>query len=159
MTCFYNYRLSASKESINLDYLTTLRDSILKPLQDYGTDGVQKTLDFMKHYHLVKDDVDSLNELSTWPGHKDLMSDIPAKVKSAFTRAYNKSAPTFNVAKKNKKIINDDTEGLLDDDETNVVSDEDEEDDITNDTLISVVSDYINMYGFFCYMILYNFLG
>lgn len=145
MTCFYHYRLSASKEAINLDYLTTLRDSILKPLLDNGSDGVQKALDFMNHYHLVKDDVDSLNELSTWPGRKDLMSNIPAKVKSAFTRTYNKNAPTFNVTKKNKKII-DDTEMLLDDDETNILSEE-EEDDITNDTLISVVSNYINMFG------------
>lgn len=94
----------------------------------------------MKHYHLVKDDVDSLNELSTWPGHKDPMSDIPTKVKSAFTRTYNKNAPTFSVIKKNKKII-DDAEGLLDnDEEINVNSDDEEEDDITNDTLISVVS-------------------
>lgn len=90
----------------------------------------------MTHYHLVKDDVESLNELSSWPGHKDPMTDIPAKVKSAFTRAYNKSAPTFNVAKKNKKII-DDAEGLLED-EVDVISD-DEEDDIINDALISVV--------------------
>lgn len=92
----------------------------------------------MNHYHLVKDDVESLNELSLWPGHKDPMSDIPAKVKSAFTRAYNKSAPTFNVSKKNKITV-DNAEPLLDNDEIDVETDE-EEDDITNDTLISVVS-------------------
>jgi len=66
------------------------------------------------------------------------MSDIPAKVKSAFTRAYNKSAPTFNVSKKNKIAV-DNAEPLLDNDEINIDTDE-EEDDITNDTLISVVS-------------------
>lgn len=133
------YRLSASKEAINLDYLKTLRDSILKPLIDEGSDGVPKTLDFMNHYHIVKDDVESLNELSAWPGLKDPMSDIPAKVKSAFTRAYNKSAPTFNVTKKSNKIVTD-TEGLLDDDETVISEEEEEDEDITNDTLISVVS-------------------
>jgi len=138
------YRLSASKEAINLDYLTTLRDSILKPLLNEGSDGVQKSLDFMNHYHLVKDDVESLNELSTWPGHKDPMSDIPAKVKSAFTRAYNKIAPAFSVSKKNKKTLND-ADGLLDDDETNAISEE-EDDDITNDALISVVSNTILTY-------------
>ncbi|KAL5240649.1 hypothetical protein ACI65C_008059 [Semiaphis heraclei] len=130
-------RLSASKEAINLDYLTTLRDKILKPLIDEGNDGVHKSLDFMNHYHLVKDDVESLNELSSWPGHKDLMSEIPAKVKSAFTRAYNKSAPTFNVTKKNKKAV-DNIEGLVDENEIDDISDEDEE-DITNDALISIV--------------------
>lgn len=131
-------RLSASKEAINLDYLTTLRDAILKPLLDEGSDGVQKSLEFMTHYHFVKDDVESLNELSSWPGLKDPMSDIPAKVKSAFTRAYNKIAPTFNVTKKKKKIV-DDAEGLLEeDDEVDVISDEEE--DITSDAMISVVS-------------------
>lgn len=92
----------------------------------------------MAHYHLVKEDVESLNELSSWPGHKDPMSDIPAKVKSAFTRAYNKSAPTFNVVKKSKKIV-DDVDGLLED-EVDVISDNEEEDNIMNDVLISVVS-------------------
>lgn len=143
---YFKIRLSASKEAVNLDYLTTLRDSILKPLIDEGSDGVQKSLDFMNHYHLVKDDLESLNELSLWPGNKDPMSNIPAKVKSAFTRAYNKSAPTFNVTKKNKNILND-NEGSLDIEEVDVISDEEvEEDDITNDSLISVVNIYIIQY-------------
>jgi len=102
----------------------------------------------MNHYHLVKDDVESLNELSLWPGHKDPMSDIPAKVKSAFTRAYNKSAPTFNVSKKNKIAV-DDAESLLDNDEIDVNTDE--EDDITNDTLISVVSNSYTLLIFMCF--------
>lgn len=140
MYVFKKIRLSASKEAVNLDYLTTLRDSILKPLIDEGSDGVQKSLDFMNHYHLVKDDLEALNELSLWPGHKDPMSNIPSKVKSAFTRAYNKSAPTFNVTKKNKKTTLNDNESMLENEEVDVVSDEEEEDDITNDTLISVVS-------------------
>lgn len=137
------YRLSASKEAINLDYLTTLRDCVLKPLLVDGSDGVQNSLNFMRHYNLVKDDVESLNELSLWPGRKDPMSDIPAKVKSAFTRAYNKSAPTFNVSKK-KKIAIDETEGLVDAEETgDIISEEEgEEDDISNDAMISVVSIY-----------------
>ncbi|XP_026809909.1 replication factor C subunit 1 [Rhopalosiphum maidis] len=130
-------RLSASKEAINLDYLNTLRDKILKPLIDEGSDGVHKSLEFMNHYHLVKDDVESLNELSSWPGHKDLMSDIPAKVKSAFTRAYNKSAPTFNITKKNKKAI-DNVEGLGDEQEIDDITDDEDEEDITNDALIMV---------------------
>lgn len=92
----------------------------------------------MNHYHLVKDDVESLNELSSWPGHKDLMSDIPAKVKSAFTRAYNKSAPTFNVTKKNKKGI-DNVEALGDELEIDDITDDEDEEDITNDALIMVV--------------------
>lgn len=93
----------------------------------------------MNHYHLIKDDVESLNELCLWPGHKDPMSDIPAKVKSAFTRSYNKSAPTFNVSKKTKIAV-DNAEPLLENDEMDVNTDEEEEDDITNDTLISMVS-------------------
>lgn len=97
----------------------------------------------MNHYHLVKDDVESLNELSLWPGNKDPMSDIPSKVKSAFTRMYNKSAPTFNATKKIEKIIENDV--LLDNDEVDVISDE-VDDDITNDALISVVSILIYLF-------------
>jgi replication factor C subunit 1 len=91
----------------------------------------------MNHYHLVKDDLESLNDLSTWLGHKDPMSNIPAKVKSAFTRAYNKSAPTFSLVKIKKNIV--DNIDVLDDEETNV-SDNEDDDDIANDALISVVS-------------------
>lgn len=130
--------MSASKVAINLDYITILRDSILKPLIDEGSDGVQKSLNFMNHYHLVKDDVESLNDLSTWPGHKDPMSNIPAKVKSAFTRAYNKSAPAFSLVKIKKNMV-DNIDDVLDDEET-IVSDNEDDDDITNDALISVVS-------------------
>lgn len=108
----------------------------------------------MSHYHLVKDDVESLNELSSWPGHKDPMSTIPSKVKSAFTRAYNKSAPTFNVTKKAKKPIDDNSESLVDDEELDVISEDEEEDDITNDALISVVS--INQAWVFIYNIKKN---
>lgn len=86
----------------------------------------------------MKDDVESLNELSLWPGKSDPMSNIPSKVKSAFTRMYNKSAPTFNVTKKIKKTVEDDD--LLDPDEVDVISDEGDDDDITNDALISMVS-------------------
>ncbi len=44
----------------------------------------------MKLYALLREDLDSLLELSQWPGGKDLMKDIPSTVKSAFTRQYNK---------------------------------------------------------------------
>ncbi|XP_050532917.1 replication factor C subunit 1 isoform X2 [Daktulosphaira vitifoliae] len=131
-------RLSASKEAINLDYLTTLRNSILRPLQEKLTDGVQEALDFMQYYQLSKEDLESLNELTTWPGSKDPMSDIPAKVKSAFTRAYNKSCVTFHASRKKKATITDDQEGLLDDEDTIEIVSEEEDDDIQNDTMISI---------------------
>lgn len=95
----------------------------------------------MNHYHLVKNDVESLNELSLWPGNKNPMSDIPSQVKSAFTRMYNKSAPTFSVIKKMMKTVQDIV--IFENGENNVISDEEDDDDVTNDALISTVNIFI----------------
>ncbi|RZF43766.1 hypothetical protein LSTR_LSTR009189 [Laodelphax striatellus] len=98
-------RVSASKEAINLDYSQHLRDLIVRPLLEHGTDGVSQSLEALKNYDLLKDDLDSLTELCRWPNSKDPMAKVESKVKASFTRAYNKSAapPPYAVAAVAKK--------------------------------------------------------
>ncbi|KAL1465879.1 hypothetical protein WDU94_005405, partial [Cyamophila willieti] len=85
-------RMSSSKESINLDYMRYLRDAILEPLIQTGSDGVPESLAKLQHYCLTREDLDSICEVSAWPNATDPMTKIESKVKAAFTRAYNKAA-------------------------------------------------------------------
>lgn len=122
----------ASKEAINLDYLPQLRDAITRPLI---SEDVETSIDVMNQYHLTRDDFDSILEVSLWPGNRNPMQFIETKVKSAFTRAYNKNAATAayalnaTVSKKKKATASqeDEMEGLEDEE---AVDSGDEDDDI-----------------------------
>nr|XP_012147257.1 PREDICTED: replication factor C subunit 1 isoform X2 [Megachile rotundata] len=78
----------ASKEAINLDYVKPLRNAIVRPL---ATADVDTSINVMNHYHLLREDLDSLIEISLWPGDRDPMQVIDSKIKTAFTKAYNKN--------------------------------------------------------------------
>ncbi|XP_073992983.1 germ line transcription factor 1 isoform X2 [Rhodnius prolixus] len=83
-------RVSASKEAICTDYSYRLRDGIVSSLITSGTEGVESSLQFLHEYNLLREDIESLTELTTWPHTKDPFSTLDSKVKAAFTRAYNK---------------------------------------------------------------------
>ncbi|XP_068134562.1 replication factor C subunit 1 isoform X2 [Hyperolius riggenbachi] len=85
-------RTRVSKGAVNLDYLSYMRDKLVKPLADRGTDGVQDVVDFMDSYYLMKEDFDNIMEISSWGGKPSLFSKLDPKVKAAFTRGYNKEA-------------------------------------------------------------------
>lgn len=85
-------KASGSKEAINLDYSSHLRDLIVRPLLENGSDGVQDALNALQSYDLLKEDLESLTEVCKWPNKKDPMDKVESKVKAAFTRAYNKSS-------------------------------------------------------------------
>ncbi|KOC59072.1 Replication factor C subunit 1 [Habropoda laboriosa] len=109
----------ASKESINLDYIKPLRNAIIRPLAVDGTESVNVAISVMNYYHLLREDLDSLIEISLWPGDRDPMQVIDSKVKAAFTRAYNKNSTaipyTVTGVSKKKAALQD--EGLLDEEE------------------------------------------
>ncbi|XP_075211056.1 germ line transcription factor 1 [Lycorma delicatula] len=85
-------KVSGSKVAINLDYRNHLRDLIVRPLVQNGSDGVPDALNSLQSYDLLKEDFESLSELCKWPNTKDPMDKVESKVKAAFTRAYNKSS-------------------------------------------------------------------
>ncbi|KAJ8961286.1 hypothetical protein NQ318_008971 [Aromia moschata] len=130
---------SGSKMAMNLDYLVYLRNAIIHPLKKYGTEGVPQAIEVMKSYTLLREDLTNLLELCQWKDTKNPFNDIEAKVKSAFTRAYNKEAPLlpFAVGGISKKRVAAAESELMEDDEY-VESDTEETDDIAADASIKV---------------------
>lgn len=74
--------MSSSKESVNLDYMRYLRDTILEPLVKTGSDGVQDSLSTLQHYCLTREDLDSICEIAAWPNATDPMTKIESKVRT-----------------------------------------------------------------------------
>lgn len=144
-------KTSGSRLSIRLDYAPFLLNKIVKPLVDKGQEGVEESLETLKEYHLLREDIESLIELSSWPGKKSPMDAVDGKVKAALTRAYNKEVLAYSYSatagvKKKRAEASDDLEALgggMEEGEegtTNAaVESEDENDDnLENDSLIKV---------------------
>ncbi|KAG6458394.1 hypothetical protein O3G_MSEX010845 [Manduca sexta] len=125
---------SGSKSSIFLDYCTHLRDAIVNPLIKDKSDGIAKSLEVLESYHLLREDLDSLVELSVWPGQRNPTILIDSKVKAAMTRTYNKTSSALPYAPGTIKrgSARDDQEAM-DDEE---LSDQPEDSDPENDALI-----------------------
>lgn len=79
---------------------------------DDQNDGIEEALSVIKEYHLLREDIDSLVELSTWPNKKSLMDSVDGRVKAALTRAYNKEVSPYvysaTTTIKKKKASDDD---------------------------------------------------
>ncbi|XP_047506981.1 replication factor C subunit 1 [Pieris napi] len=124
---------SGSKSSIFLDYSSHLRDAILNPLIKDKNEGISKSLQVLEEYHLLRDDLESLTELSLWPGQRNPSILIDAKVKAAMTRTYNKQASALPYAPgaiKKAKHLDTDENGLEMDAEDDVENDSDPENDL-----------------------------
>lgn len=128
-----------------MDYAPYLVDKIVKPLRDRGVDGVEEALSVLKEYRLLREDIDSLIELTTWPGKKNPMDAIEGKVKAALTRAYNKEVSPYTYTasaaikkKKSEKSADEFEAGYGDEDEGTAAdaSDEEENESVENDVLI-----------------------
>lgn len=140
-------RTSGSRLSVRLDYAPFLLKNILQPMIDDKMDGVEEALSVIKEYRLLREDIDSLVELTTWPGKKSLMDSVDGKVKAALTRAYNKEVGPYtysaDAAVKKKKSAggtdgdNDHMNEYGEDGEAQTVSsDEEDNDNLDNDVLI-----------------------
>lgn len=115
----------------------------MDPLIEDENDGIEESLSVIKEYCLLREDIDSLVELTTWPGKKSPMDSVNGRVKAALTRAYNKEVAPYSYSvitatKKKRQAASDDYENELDGEGNGgSVSDDDEEDDsIENDALI-----------------------
>lgn len=74
---FLNFSTSGSQLAINLDYLPYIRDTVIRPLQ---AENIPEAVKAMQDYHLTREDLDGLVELSLWPRQKDPLSIINGKV-------------------------------------------------------------------------------
>jgi replication factor C subunit 1 len=135
--------ISANKVGVSMDYLTILKEKLSKPLIKKANDGVAEVIHTMNEYYLTRDDFDTILELSTWPGQKDLMTCIDSKVKANFTRTFNKESHKnpFSIVdvKKLKAMSSTAEEGdMNEDDNENNSEDETNDDDPTKDAMIKV---------------------
>ncbi|XP_074848716.1 replication factor C subunit 1 isoform X2 [Carettochelys insculpta] len=85
-------RTHTSKSAVNTEYLSYLRNALVRPLTNLGTEGVQDAIAFMDSYCLMREDVENIMEISSWGGNPSPFSKLDPKVKAAFTRVYNKEA-------------------------------------------------------------------
>lgn len=138
-------RTSGSRLSVRLDYAPFIINAICRPLKENGLDGVVEALDVIKEYRLLREDIDSLIELTSWPGKKSPMDAVESKVKAALTRAYNKEVTAYvystSAGIKKKKHSGDDMseEGMNGEEDENsggVSSGDEDDDNLDNDVLI-----------------------
>ncbi|XP_047498187.1 replication factor C subunit 1-like [Penaeus chinensis] len=129
-------KVSGTKLDVGMDYCGPLRNTVINPLIHHGQDGVQDAVKVMTTYDLLREDLESLLELSQWPGSKDPMSRVDSKVKAAFTRLYNKesqpspyAAVQISKKKGNRGDDMDDEEEMEEDEEDN---------DVASDAMIKV---------------------
>lgn len=127
----------SSRQAVNLDYLHYLRKLLLQPLQRHGAEGAGQAVQLLDDYQLIREDVDSMMEISVWGGQPDPYSKLDSKVKAAFTRAYNKEAHltpySLQVIKKGRRGGESE---LGEDMETEVRESEDEGDNLKTDAMI-----------------------
>ncbi|KAM6077109.1 replication factor C subunit 1 isoform 2-T2 [Chlamydotis macqueenii] len=135
-------RTQTCKRTVNLEYLSYLRDALVQPLKDFGADGVQEAITFMDSYCLMKEDIENIMEISTWGGKPSPFSKLDPKVKAAFTRAYNREAHltpySLNSAKTSKRQSGSAMTLELSEDLNveEIQSDEDEQDTVESDAMI-----------------------
>ncbi|CAL1278243.1 unnamed protein product [Larinioides sclopetarius] len=133
-------RITGNKTDVALDYLPLLKRALTQPLIEKETEGVPEVLNRMEEYFLLREDFDSIIDLSLWSGQTDPRSKIVTKVKSAFTRAYNKESgknpyAVTNVKKKKKGAAATPDEELGEED---IAVESEEDDSLENDAMIKV---------------------
>lgn len=88
---------SGSRLAIRMDYAPFLLNAIVGPLQKDGLEGVPASLAVIKEYRLLREDIESLIELTSWgKASKSPWDKIDGKVKAALTRAYNKEIGPYS---------------------------------------------------------------
>ncbi|XP_036618227.1 replication factor C subunit 1 [Trichosurus vulpecula] len=132
----------SSKRTVNLDYLSHMRDALVLPLTLHGTEGVHSVVELMDTYHLMREDFENIMEISVWGGKPSSFSKLDPKVKAAFTRGYNKEVHltpySLQVIKTSKHSggpsLSSDYSDELNEDESQ--SDEKDQDGVEADAMI-----------------------
>lgn len=135
-------RTYSSKRTVNMDYLSHIRDALVQPLTSQGVEGVQDVVTCMDTYYLMKEDFENIMEISSWGGTPSPFSRLEPKVKAAFTRAYNKEVHLTPYALQAVKTSRPSTGPALDSEyndelhEDESQSDEKDQDAIETDAMI-----------------------
>ncbi|XP_076584285.1 replication factor C subunit 1 isoform X1 [Chaetodon auriga] len=130
----------STRQAVNLDYLHYLRQALLSPLQRDGAEGASEAVQLLDDYQLVREDVDSIMEISVWGGQADPYSKLDSKVKAAFTRTYNKEVHltpySLQVVKKGRRGGGGESELGGEDVDNEAQESEDEGEDLKTDAMI-----------------------
>lgn len=132
---------SGSRSSVRLDYAQFIVQAIVRPLKDKGIDGIKDALDVIKEYRLLREDIESLLELTSWGSSKNPWEQIDSKTKAALTRAYNKEVQAYSYSaqagvKKKKGSV--DSEVYGEEGEEEGTSDNEDDEDIEKNSMIRV---------------------
>jgi replication factor C subunit 1 len=86
-------KISGGNDVVLMDYIPALKDALLLPLVNRGSDGAEDTMKILETYSLSRDDLmESMKEFHYGDEGRDLYKEIDSKAKAAFTRLYNTSA-------------------------------------------------------------------
>ncbi|XP_073898550.1 replication factor C subunit 1 isoform X3 [Castor canadensis] len=135
-------RTCSSKRTVNMDYLSHIRDALVQPLTSQGVEGVQDVVALMDTYYLMKEDFENIMEISSWGGKPSPFSKLDPKVKAAFTRVYNKEthlAPySLQVAKMSRPSLGSALDSEYSDElqEDDAQADEKDQDAVETDAMI-----------------------
>lgn len=133
-------RTSTSKNELRLDYVPAFALRLSAPLIDSGEDGIEEVVAYMDNYYLTKEDWDNLIDFGVGANKgANILSQIPTKVKSAFTRKYNGASHPVAIIKTGNSVVGSgakqkaDFEGVVEDDTVNDEEEQEARDDGTLD--------------------------
>ena len=69
---------------MNQDYIPYFRRMLLCPLQRQGAEGAGQAVQLMDQYHLIREDVDSIMEISVWGGQTHPYAKLDPKVRESW---------------------------------------------------------------------------
>lgn len=137
-------RTSTSKSELRLDYVPTFALRLSVPLIDKGEEGIEEVVKYMDNYYITKEDWDNLIDFGVGNNKgANILSQIPTKVKSAFTRKYNGSSHPVAIIKTGNSVAGGvakqkaDFEDVVEDDTVN----DDEEPETQEDGALDLKKD------------------
>lgn len=90
-------QVTANRTDLRLDYASSLRRRMIRPLEVRGGEGIPQVVEFMDAYSMSRNDWDTVVELTSLS--KGSEPNIETKVKTKFTRDLKKVRPLSRFAK------------------------------------------------------------
>jgi replication factor C subunit 1 len=99
-------KITCDRFALRLSHISLLRDALTRPLLK-GKDGIDSTISLMQEYGIIREDIDFITDVTKFKSLNttDPWKNVETKVKSAFTRAYNKKHIKSRVAEISTDIL------------------------------------------------------
>ncbi|KXZ52854.1 hypothetical protein GPECTOR_8g236 [Gonium pectorale] len=90
-------RVSSGRSAVRLEYASALRHLLVEPLAAREEEAVPEVVELMHEYCIDREQLDYIVDVTSFKSQaawaKDRFKEVPAKVKSAFTRNLNSTTP------------------------------------------------------------------